>query len=77
MPAIEATGLHRAYRRQVRAPGLYGSVRHLFRPRHEEIVAVDGIDLRIEQGEAVGYVGPKTVRTQCIRSRGDRARRAA
>ncbi len=50
--------MRKVYRRPVRAPGLYGSVRHLLRPQHQEIVAVDGIDLRIEQGEAVGYVGP-------------------
>lgn len=58
MPAIEASGLRKVYRRPVRAPGLSGSVRHLFRSQHQDIVAVDGIDLRIDQGEAVGYVGP-------------------
>ncbi len=58
MPAIEASGLCKVYRRPVRAPGIGGALRQLVRPRHEDITAVDGVDLRIEAGEAVGYVGP-------------------
>jgi viologen exporter family transport system ATP-binding protein len=33
-------------------------MRHLFAPRHEEKLAVDGLDLSIEAGETVAYVGP-------------------
>ncbi len=58
MAAIEARALCKAYRRPLRAPGLSGSVRHLLRPRHQDIVAVDHLDLSIEAGEAVCYVGP-------------------
>ena len=58
MAAIEAAGVRKVYRQAVRAPGIGGAVRQPFRPRHQEIVAVDAIDLAIGQGEAVGYVGP-------------------
>ena len=51
--------MRKVYRQAVRAPGIGGAVRQPFRPRHQEIVAVDAIDLAIGQGEAVGYVGPK------------------
>ncbi|WP_197679781.1 ABC transporter ATP-binding protein [Microlunatus soli] len=42
----------------MKAPRLAGAVRHLVRPRHETVTAVDGVDLSIEEGESVAYVGP-------------------
>ncbi len=58
MTAIIASKLTKRFRVPVKAPGLVGAIKHLARPRFEEKVAVDAIDLRIEQGESVGYVGP-------------------
>jgi ABC-2 type transport system ATP-binding protein len=57
-PVIEASGLTKVFRQARKEPGLRGSVKHLFAPRYRNIVAVDGIDLRIGAGEAVAYVGP-------------------
>ncbi len=58
MPQIEARALTKRFRLPVKAPGLAGAVKHLLRPRHEERLAVDDIDLSIEMGESVAYVGP-------------------
>jgi len=55
---IEARGLTKRFRHAVKDPGLAGAVKHLVRPRYRQQVAVDGIDLRVERGEAVAYVGP-------------------
>ncbi|QDP98209.1 ATP-binding cassette domain-containing protein [Microlunatus elymi] len=57
-PIIAAQGLVKRFRRPQKAPGLAGAVRHLLRPRHETVTAVDGIDLSIDEGESVAYVGP-------------------
>ncbi|MDQ4100201.1 MAG: ATP-binding cassette domain-containing protein [Chloroflexota bacterium] len=58
MPIIEAKGLTKRFRRPVKPPGLGGALRHLVRPRYQDVTAVDGIDLHIEAGERVAYVGP-------------------
>jgi ABC-2 type transport system ATP-binding protein len=56
-PFIQASGLTKVFRRPVKEPGLAGALKHLVVRRTEEHVAVDGIDLAIEAGEAVAYVG--------------------
>jgi ABC-2 type transport system ATP-binding protein len=58
MALVEADGLTKVFRRPDKGPGLRGSLRHLVVRRHRETVAVDGVDLRVEAGEAVAYVGP-------------------
>jgi len=57
-PIIEATNLTKHFRRPIKASGLKGAVKHLFRPAYRDVVAVDGVDLRIMAGESVAYVGP-------------------
>jgi ABC-2 type transport system ATP-binding protein len=56
--SLQVRQLVRTYRRAVKDAGLPGAVRHLIRPRFEEITAVAGIDLAVEPGESIGYVGP-------------------
>ncbi len=58
MPIIETQQLTKQFRLPVKSPGFSGAVKHLFRPRHRELLAVDHIDFAIEEGETVGYVGP-------------------
>lgn len=58
MPIIETHQLTKHFRLPVKAPGLAGAVRHLFRPHYTEKVAVDHIAFQIGEGERVGYVGP-------------------
>ncbi|MFY1651183.1 ABC transporter ATP-binding protein [Solwaraspora sp. WMMB762] len=58
MAFIEADGLTKRFRRPVKDPGLRGALKHLVVRRFADHVAVDGVDLRVEAGEAVAYVGP-------------------
>lgn len=58
MNVIEAQGLTKSYRVSVKEPGLRGAVKHLFKPNHQEKMAVNGISLAVKEGEAVAYVGP-------------------
>jgi ABC-2 type transport system ATP-binding protein len=58
MPLIEATQLTKTFQRPVKAEGLGGSVKHLFKPRYEDKLAVDGVNFAIQAGENVAYVGP-------------------
>lgn len=59
MPAaIAATGLAKVFRTFDRRPGFWGSLRDVVDRRWKELVAVDGIDLTVQAGEAVGYIGP-------------------
>jgi viologen exporter family transport system ATP-binding protein len=55
---IEADDLRKVFRSPDKRPGLAGSLRHLVERTYTEKVAVDGISLRVEEGEAVAYVGP-------------------
>ena len=57
MPAIEVENLRKVFYISKKDPGLAGAVKALFRPRFDEKVAVDGISLRVEPGEMVGYIG--------------------
>jgi len=58
MAIIEVRGLTKRFRVANKAPGLAGAVKHLFRPIYQDTLAVDAIDLTIDEGERVGYVGP-------------------
>ena len=55
---ITAEALTMRFRRPVKQPGLAGSVKHLFSPRHTTVTAVRDVNLAIEEGESVAYVGP-------------------
>lgn len=58
MALIEARELTKRFTVARKPPGLRGALTHLVHPRFEEHVAVDAIDLAINEGESVGYVGP-------------------
>jgi ABC-2 type transport system ATP-binding protein len=55
---IETKGLRKTFRSPLKQPGVFGAVRHLFRPQYTDIAAVADADLTIEAGESVAYVGP-------------------
>ncbi|HEX8699065.1 MAG TPA: ATP-binding cassette domain-containing protein, partial [Myxococcaceae bacterium] len=57
-PQIETRALSKLYRVAVKQPGLTGALRHLVRPRFEEKVAVERLELSIEAGESVAFLGP-------------------
>ncbi|HEY3235305.1 MAG TPA: ATP-binding cassette domain-containing protein, partial [Polyangiaceae bacterium] len=57
MAIIEARKLSKVYRTAVKQPGLRGALRHFLRREYREIHAVRAIDLSIEPGEVVGFLG--------------------
>ena len=70
-PAIEVSGLTKAFRTYKKEPGFAGAVRGLFRRRYEQTVAVKDVSFAIQPGELVGFLGPNgagkttTIRMLC------------
>jgi len=58
MPAIEVTGLTKAFRTYKKQPGFGGAIKGLFRRTYEQTLAVREVNFRIELGELVGFLGP-------------------
>ncbi len=57
-PIVEVEDLVKTYRVPKKEPGLWGSVRSVFRRQHEVVRAVDGVTFSIERGERVAFLGP-------------------
>src|SRR6185369_3689916 len=57
IPAIEVSGLKKAYTRKLKDPGLLGALKGLFSGRSIKVPAVTGLDFSISPGEAVGLIG--------------------
>jgi ABC-2 type transport system ATP-binding protein len=57
MRSIEAHHLTKEFKVYQSRPGLAGAFRDLLNRQYRTIRAVNGIDLEIEQGEMVGYIG--------------------
>jgi ABC-2 type transport system ATP-binding protein len=55
--SIEAHGLTKEFKVYQSRPGLMGAFRDLLNRQYRVIRAVDAIDLTIDQGEIVGYIG--------------------
>jgi len=55
---VDVRELTKVFRVPEREAGLRASMRALFRRRHREVRAVDGISFAIESGEVVGFLGP-------------------
>lgn len=54
---IQITNLTKVFRRPVRKEGLGGMIKTLFSAKYTETVAVNHINLTINDGEIVGYIG--------------------
>ncbi|RAL24317.1 ABC transporter ATP-binding protein [Thermoflavimicrobium daqui] len=57
MLAIYAKGLTKEFKVFQSRPGLIGAFRDLLNRKYRTIRAVDGIEIKIEPGEMVGYIG--------------------
>lgn len=55
--AIETRGLGRTFKVPVREPGLVNAIRSLVHREHEQVEAVRDVDLHLDQGEIVGFLG--------------------
>ena len=55
---IAVDGLGKVYRVPRKEPGLWGSIRSVFRRRYDDVVAVDEVSFRIGAGERVAFLGP-------------------
>jgi ABC-2 type transport system ATP-binding protein len=55
---VQADNLVKIFERPERATGRFSAVRTLFTRQKRQTVAVDGVSLRIDEGEIVGYLGP-------------------
>jgi ABC-2 type transport system ATP-binding protein len=55
---VDVNELTKMFRVPEREAGLRASMRALFRRRHREVRAVDGISFAIGSGEVVGFLGP-------------------
>ncbi len=58
MAVIEVQGLTKSFRTSKTGPGLMGAVRGLWKREHTDVVAVKDVNLRVEEGEFVGFLGP-------------------
>jgi ABC-2 type transport system ATP-binding protein len=58
MPIIDVRNLTKTYRVYQKSEGLWSAVRGLFRREYRDVLAVRGIDLSVEQGEFVAFLGP-------------------
>src|SRR3974390_1267103 len=57
-PAIEVTGLTKAFRTYKKQPGFSGALKGLFRRTYEQTIAVKDVSFAIQPGELVGFLGP-------------------
>lgn len=55
---IEMANINKTYRVSRRGAGFKSAMRNLVKREHEIIQALDNINLKIEEGEMVGYIGP-------------------
>lgn len=57
MALIEVKNLVKKYRISEKEAGMFGYIKHLFRPKYKWQTAVNNISFNIDEGELVGYIG--------------------
>lgn len=55
---IKVENLRKEFKKTVKDPGVIGSLKALFHPHHEKVVAVDDISFNVPEGEVLGFIGP-------------------
>ena len=53
---IEVDKLRKEFKKTVKDPGLKGSIKSLFRPKTEKVVAVDDISFEVPEGANLGQL---------------------
>lgn len=55
---IVAKNLRKEFRKTIKEPGIKGSIKSLFNPKVENMVAVKDISFEVDKGEILGFIGP-------------------
>ena len=55
---IYVENIRKEFKKTIKQPGLLGSVKSLFKPKTEKVVAVDDISFHVPKGEILGFIGP-------------------
>ena len=50
--------LRKEFKKTIKDPGLKGSIKSLFKPKSEKVVAVSDISYDVAEGEILGFIGP-------------------
>lgn len=54
---ISVNNLRKEFKKTIKEPGLRGSIKSLFKPKTEKIVAVNDISFEVPEGEILGFIG--------------------
>lgn len=55
---IQVENLTKEFKKVVKQPGIMGSVKSLFNPHTEKVLAVDNVSFSVPKGEVLGFIGP-------------------
>ena len=55
---IQLENLSKEFKKVVKEPGIKGSVKALFNPKTEKVLAVDDVSFTVPKGEVLGFIGP-------------------
>ena len=55
---IEVNKLRKEFKKTLKDPGLKGSIKSLFKPKSEKVIAVKDISFEVPKGEILGFIGP-------------------
>lgn len=55
---IYVDSIRKEFKKAIKQPDLLGSVKSLFKPKTEKVVAVDDISFHVPKGEILGFIGP-------------------
>lgn len=55
---IKVNNLRKEFKKTIKSPGLMGSIKSLFHPHTEKVVAVNDISFEVPKGEILGFIGP-------------------
>lgn len=57
MSVIDVRGLQKVFKVPVREAGLANAIKSLVVREHKDVTAVSGVDIKVEEGEIVGFLG--------------------
>ena len=55
---ISVENLRKEFKKIIKDPGVIGSLKELFHPHNEKVIAVDDISFGVSEGEILGFIGP-------------------